>query len=253
MATYVISDIHGQLGKFKKMLKLINFKYDSSDELYVLGDMIDWGKQSLETLLYCKELEEKYSFVHVYRGNHEHMMLKNLINRDYDDNLETIESGNWFVKNGGFETLATFLKQNKSKQEEIIQYLEQLPYFNDNVEVNGQKFYLSHAAPYTDHPNDIPQTYKRKQVHEDGFHFVLWHRFGEIDETFDDEKYKDYILIHGHTITKVKGKDGKFVIRRTRDRICIDTGAKMMFSPREYPEYRLSCLRLDDLAEFYIN
>ncbi len=253
MATYVISDIHGQLNKFKEMLALINFKYDASDELHILGDMVDWGKQSLEALLYCKELEEKYSFVHLYRGNHEHMMLKNLINRDYEDNFENIKNGNWYANNGGYETYGAFQKLNKSKQEEIIQFLEQLPYFNDKEEVNGQKFYLAHAAAYTDSPNDVPQTYKRKQIHEDGFHFVIWHRYGEIDETFADEKYKGYILIHGHTITKVTGKDGRYVIHRTNDRICIDCGAKMMFKPEEYPEYRLGCLRLDDMTEFYIN
>lgn len=253
MATYVTSDIHGQLEKLKEMMELINFKYDGSDELHILGDMIDWGKQSLETLLYCKELGEKYSFVHIYIGNHEHMMLKNLIDRDYDEKLESIINSNWYVNNGGFETFRAFQKLDKLKQEEIIQYIEKLPYFNENLEVNGQKFYLSHAAPYTDKPEEVPQMYKKPQIHKDGFHFTIWHRFGDLEESFVNKKHKYQILIHGHSITKVIGKDGKHVIHRTNDRICIDCGAKMMFKPEEYPEYRLGCLRLDDLAEFYVN
>lgn len=253
MAIYVISDIHGQLDKFKEMLTLISFKYDGSDKLYILGDMIDWGKQSLETLLYCKELEEKYNFIYLYIGNHERMMLENLVNRDYEDNIEKILIGNWCANNGGYETYEAFQKLDKEKQEEIIQFLERLPYFNDKVEIKGQKFYLAHAAAYTDKPNDVTQTYKRKQTHKDGFHFVVWHRYGESDESFVDTKYKGYILIHGHTITKVKGTEGKHVIHRTNDRICIDCGAKMMFDPEKYPEYRLGCLRLDDMAEFYID
>jgi serine/threonine protein phosphatase 1 len=252
MATYVISDIHGQLEKLKEMLELINFKYDGSDEFHILGDMIDWGKQSLETLLYCKELAEKYSFVILYRGNHEQMMFDNLYNKNYEDIIDNIVSGNWHANNGGHETFSAFLKCNKSKQLDIIEFLGSLVYFNDNLEVNGQKFYLSHAAPYTDKPDSVPQMYKRLQNHKDGFHFVIWHRFGELEESFVDEKYKSHILIHGHTPTKVMNEEGLYTIYRTRDRICIDTGAKMLYKPEDYPSSRLSCLRLDDLAEFYV-
>ena len=85
MATYAISDIHGQLDKFKEMLDVIDFNFDGVDELHILGDMIDWGKQSLETLLYCKALSEKHNFIHIYRGNHEQMMLENLMDEQYED------------------------------------------------------------------------------------------------------------------------------------------------------------------------
>ena len=44
MSTYVISDIHGQLYAFKKMLNKIDFKFDGTDELHILGDMVDWGR-----------------------------------------------------------------------------------------------------------------------------------------------------------------------------------------------------------------
>ncbi|WP_312702250.1 metallophosphoesterase [Sedimentibacter sp.] len=244
MSTYVISDIHGQLDKFKDMLDLISFRFDRSDELHILGDMVDWGDKSLETLLYCKYLTEKHSFIHVYRGNHEQMMLEDIINGH--------EIGNWYVNNGGDRTYNEFCKLDESAQTDIIEFLKGLPYFNEDVEVNGQKFYLAHAAPYTDKPEEVPQMYKRYQKHDDGFHFVIWHRFGELEHSFTNEKYEGYILIHGHTPTKIKNDDGLWVIRRTRDRICIDTGAKMMCMHEDYPQCRLSCLRLDDLAEFYV-
>jgi len=44
MSTYVISDIHGELDAFKEMLEKINFKYDGTDELHIIGDMVDWGR-----------------------------------------------------------------------------------------------------------------------------------------------------------------------------------------------------------------
>ena len=41
MATYVVSDLHGQYKLFKKGLKEIGFSED--DMLYVIGDVIDRG------------------------------------------------------------------------------------------------------------------------------------------------------------------------------------------------------------------
>jgi len=39
MATYAISDLHGQYGIFEKLLEVIDFSDD--DYMYVLGDAID--------------------------------------------------------------------------------------------------------------------------------------------------------------------------------------------------------------------
>ncbi|MCR4598431.1 MAG: metallophosphoesterase [Acetatifactor sp.] len=48
MATYVISDIHGCFEEFWQMLRKIRLSED--DRLYLAGDCIDRGKQSLEML-----------------------------------------------------------------------------------------------------------------------------------------------------------------------------------------------------------
>ena len=47
--TYVISDIHGNYEKFKEMLDLIHFR--ERDVMYVLGDMVDCGKEPIELLV----------------------------------------------------------------------------------------------------------------------------------------------------------------------------------------------------------
>ncbi len=51
MATYIVSDIHGAFDEFHKLLDKVEFCYDGSDELYLLGDYADWGAKSMETLL----------------------------------------------------------------------------------------------------------------------------------------------------------------------------------------------------------
>ena len=49
MATYVMSDIHGEFEKYISMLQKIEFK--DEDTLYILGDVIDRGERPVDILL----------------------------------------------------------------------------------------------------------------------------------------------------------------------------------------------------------
>ncbi|WP_081846758.1 metallophosphoesterase [Butyrivibrio sp. AE3004] len=48
MATYAISDLHGQYDLFQKLLDVIHFSDD--DFMYVLGDAIDRGPDGIKIL-----------------------------------------------------------------------------------------------------------------------------------------------------------------------------------------------------------
>ena len=63
MSTYVMSDIHGCFDEFMQMLDLIHFS--STDELYVLGDVIDRGPEPIKCLRYCMDAKN----VHLLLGN----------------------------------------------------------------------------------------------------------------------------------------------------------------------------------------
>ena len=54
MATYVISDIHGEYDKFITLLEKIDLK--DSDTLYILGDVVDRGPNPVKTLLKLMEM-----------------------------------------------------------------------------------------------------------------------------------------------------------------------------------------------------
>ena len=69
MATYVCSDLHGQYGLFMKLCERISFS--EADSMYILGDIIDKGEQSLDLLDFiCK-----HSNMHCIMGNHEYAFL----------------------------------------------------------------------------------------------------------------------------------------------------------------------------------
>ena len=53
MATYVISDIHGQYDIFIELLDKIQFQ--NTDTLYILGDILDRGPHPIKTLMKLME------------------------------------------------------------------------------------------------------------------------------------------------------------------------------------------------------
>jgi protein phosphatase len=61
-----ISDIHGNLKLFQRLLDKVN--YSSEDVLVLVGDLIEKGNMSLETLRYIMELSKKNT-VHIVSGN----------------------------------------------------------------------------------------------------------------------------------------------------------------------------------------
>lgn len=62
----VISDIHGHLDLFKRLLKKVN--YTSEDYLVILGDFVEKGDQVIDTIHYIKQLS-KLDRVFVLTGN----------------------------------------------------------------------------------------------------------------------------------------------------------------------------------------
>ena len=73
-----MSDIHGQYDYFLDILKKINFS--DEDILYVNGDVIDRGDQSIKLL---QHILSKPNIV-LLIGNHEHLMLQALLEKDDD-------------------------------------------------------------------------------------------------------------------------------------------------------------------------
>ena len=119
MATYVISDIHGALDEFVRMLDKIDFHFDGSDELYLLGDYCDWGAHPIETLQYVKEMDDDYPFVHPLIGNHEWMFLETLdAEKRGARGMDEVEN-NWFFNNRGLTTYTEYLKLSEEERREI--------------------------------------------------------------------------------------------------------------------------------------
>lgn len=142
MATYVISDIHGEYGKFMELLDIIHFS--DEDILYVLGDVVDRGKNPVKTLLWMMEMPNVIPIA----GNHEQMMLECmsvLIKEVKDENSikEFAEkfSDDMFQKlyawqrNGGIATTDELSKLDNETRRDVLDY--DVRYFDDVITVTG--------------------------------------------------------------------------------------------------------------------
>lgn len=94
--TLVISDIHGELNKFARLLEKVN--YDSKrDQLILLGDYIDRGPDSAAVLDKVMELKKQGALI--LKGNHEDMMAQAFSSPEFIKR---------WVRNGGKETLQSY-------------------------------------------------------------------------------------------------------------------------------------------------
>ena len=67
MSLYAIGDIHGCYDSFRRLLDKINFD-EKSDSLWLTGDLVGRGSQSLETLRFLEGIKNNLVSV---MGNHD--------------------------------------------------------------------------------------------------------------------------------------------------------------------------------------
>ena len=231
MATYVVSDIHGEYNKFMAMLELINFT--DNDTLYLLGDILDRGPEPIKIL---KDLSFR-SNAFCLLGNHEILaidVLADLLVEIKEENCEThidtsiINKLITYQSNGGDITLAQFKNLPYEERFELLDFLKEFELY-DVVDVGDKTFILSHTGNIN--PN--------KALSEHSIEELTFMRADYDKQVFTDEPV---YIVCGHTPTLAI--TGKPEIYRKNNFINIDCGATF--------GGRLACLRLDDLKEFYV-
>ena len=125
MATYAIGDIQGCYAPLDRMLELIAFDA-AVDRLWIVGDLVNRGPESLRVLRFLRGLGDAASIV---LGNHDLYLLMvaaGYKRRDSDDTL--------------FQVLEA------DDRDELLEWLKEAPFEDDNVDLTGagiRRFTLS--------------------------------------------------------------------------------------------------------------
>lgn len=221
--TYVISDIHGNYQKFKSILSQISFR--DSDVLYILGDIVDYGEESMELIA---DLSVRVN-VFPIAGEHDFLaarMLKGfskMLESGASPEPEFVSEMTAWVQDGGQATLESFRALDSEQREGVLDYLEEMTLFEE-TEIKGKDYILVHAGIADYDPDADLYDYEP----EDFFSAPL-----QADVSLADGK----IIVVGHAPTK----SGK--IERGEGSIFLDCGAAEGGS--------LGCLCLENGKEFY--
>jgi len=234
MMTYVMSDLHGQYQKYLRMLEKIGFS--DSDDLYVLGDVVDRGPQSVELLRDMSMRTNVFPII----GNHDMtaaLLLKKLCVEITEGNYATqitpelMKILAMWQMDGGQATLDGFRRLAADEREVLIAYLEEFsPY--EMLEAAGRRFVLVHGG--------IPYDKRRLPLDEQSVHELVTER-----PDYAKRYYDHVYLVTGHTPTVNIGEAYRGRIYRANGHIAIDCGAGY--------DLPLGCIRLEDFAEFYVD
>ncbi|MCR4851757.1 MAG: serine/threonine protein phosphatase [Lachnospiraceae bacterium] len=235
MATYVISDIHGQYDLFMKMLEKISLK--DEDTLYVLGDVLDRGPHPIRVLRKLMEMPNTICIV----GNHELMALeclKFLMQEVTEESLAGLDRDMlegyliWIEHNGGRTTLDEFRTLDASSRQDVIDFIRDFDIYEE-INVEGQDYLLVHAG--------LGNIYPGKDIEDYSLADLVWSR-----AEYDIEYYPDKYVVTGHTPTQgIPGNPNPGYIYRHNNHIAIDCGCYI-------PGGRLAAICLDTGEEYYI-
>ena len=192
MKKIAISDIHGALKTFKKLLEDINFSKE--DELYLLGDYIDRGPDSKGVIDYIWQLQGEGYTVNCLKGNHEEMLVDGM---DYISVYHENEAN----------LIASF---GVNHYKEIpSHYLKWMDGLDDYFEVD--EYILVHAGLDFSKKNPLDD---RKSM--------LWIRRWENE--INREWLNGRIVVHGHTPTKMESIKNRMLVLEEFPAIVIDNG-----------------------------
>jgi serine/threonine protein phosphatase 1 len=231
MATYVLSDIHGEYARFCTMLDLIHFSKD--DTLYILGDVMDRGPKPVA----CMKKMMEYENIIPILGNHDVMAkecLPFLLNKERTIFFENLSKEEYnalqiWLNNGCLITLEQIAKLTYKEALKILAYLHRfLPY--KELMIQNTNYVLVHAG--------LGYFEKDKPLSSYSIHDLVWTR-----TDYSKPYYEDKIVITGHTPTLLIDHAACGKIYQANNHIAIDCGACFGIA--------LGCVCLESLECWY--
>lgn len=221
--TYAFTDLHGMYNLWQQIKEYT----DETDTLYFLGDACDRGKDGLKIIY---ELLKDPRVIYL-KGNHEDIftiVAPELMEGHY-------ENYQWWLINGGFQTIKDFLELEEPSQNWFIKKLENLPKTATYINKNGQEIFLCHAGT---RPDRTERELKLMGIKDP----YIWDRKHLYAPWPQDEKYDNKYIVHGHSPVQYafKGMDGTSILNYSN-------GHKFDLDLASFNTCRIALFDLDEL------
>lgn len=246
---YVMTDIHGDMDHFLAMLEQIRF--EEHDKLYLLGDVIDRGRQNLEMLAFCRDYEN----IFLIKGNHEYFMEIAANDGRFEDQWRRF---------GGRSTLNQLYSISDFERAEFEDYVMSLPWTmvidRDEVPELERPLLLTHTGflnpyRYDDSPDFCFPDVSGEELFdvEAAVQYMVRHHTWSYSVSSDLYELPDSVrfdkrLLVGHVPT-MSGHAFEPVpyIYEKREYIDLDCGCGYRRDGG-----KLACLRLEDFRVWYL-
>ena len=217
---WAIADIHGCSQTLLALFNKIALTRD--DQLFLLGDYINRGPDSLGVIEFILKLQDRGYQVFPLKGNHEDMLWQSHLNYSTLVNLPPISPSKAKRRKGLINELGVI-------HEEFLPFFRDLPYYYETDD-----FYLVHAGFNLKEEIDPLQDWKR----------MMWLRTP--NDIADWREFTDKKLVHGHfsfTLQEIRES-----IEDNNSVIHLDNGCYKAFIHSHNLDYgNLCALNLDTL------
>lgn len=215
---YLISDVHGQLADFKKLLRKIRFDSEN-DKLIILGDALDRGPDGILLLDYISPFI-RTGVMELIMGNHELfaiMYLKGNMNR------------NTWAAFGGEHTLKAIDQLDDTRKLNLLNFLVSLPYYKEIDSPFLGPTVVCHTGidcenyVYNDNGTIHLKRSIEKAVQNNVYSYMVGMDIHDVP-ALDRSRFDKYIVV-GHVPCSRLNSDGSNSFYRTDYYMCIDAGA----------------------------
>jgi serine/threonine protein phosphatase 1 len=231
----MISDIHGCIGTFNKLLERLSYRSDH-DQLIMLGDYVDRGAHSKATVDRVMELVQTDGAI-ALRGNHDDRLAK-LILDDHPSIRAT------FLEHGGIQTIRSYCGKSGdwdevSQERELEQAIARIrTHYSDHLSfLSSLPFYYETDHFLCVHAGINPKAASWKEQSQHDFMYI---KDPFIQSSFELGKP----IVFGHT--KTMDIHGSPDVWFSRDKIGIDGGCAygMQLNALIYEEGTFSAVSL---------
>lgn len=214
--TFIVSDIHGDARHFRILFNRLHIDL-REDFLYVNGDTLDRGRDSLQLFYELLELRERYPcHLQMIKGNHE------LFAQYY---LQGLLSDSLWSRFGGADTLREIRELSLQEREKLIRTLDLLPLYRilespvyGEIVLTHSGLLHNHVVRTIDAKIDVLCSIE-KAAKEELYNFLI-----SSDIHYMPTRQLDQTMIVGH-VPNIFLEKASYHVLRKKNLICIDSGA----------------------------